>query len=72
MIHKYKRVSIIYGGSGKKYATRLNGKIKAYVEEDENQLSKRTYFAGITAFLAVSRSISMAWVPFSIDSFLRL
>lgn len=50
MIHKYKRVSIIYGGSGKKYATRLNGKIKAYVEEDENQLSKRTYFAGIAAF----------------------
>jgi len=39
---------------------------------DENQLSKRTYFAGIAAFLAVPRSASMAWVPFSIDSFLRL
>ena len=34
---------------------------------DENQLSKRTYFDGIAAFLAVSRSASMAWVPFSID-----
>ena len=35
-------------------------------------MSNRTYFAGITAFLAASKSVSMAEVHFSMDSFLRL
>jgi hypothetical protein len=38
----------------------------------ENQLSKRTYFAGIELFLAALRSSSIAIVPFCIESARRL
>ena len=40
--------------------------------EEENQLSKRTYLAGISAFLADFKSSSMAIVPFSTASIRRL
>lgn len=59
MIRKYKTVSIIYGGSGRKYADVLNSKIESFSEIERYPLSSKIIMDSILTTELLSNVISL-------------